>query len=133
MAHSKFKNSKSELSTIGNSAFENSINLYDVDFTNATKLASIGSNAFRGCNIGSELILPNSLTTIGASAFEANKITSFVIDNSTFTTENGIIYSANKTTLVVAPNILDGDVTVNVATPPFSSIVPVVSLTTTSK
>ncbi len=54
---------------IADGAFQNCTTLTSLSLTNFTKMTSIGSNAFAGCEYLRNVTLPASLTTIGDGAF----------------------------------------------------------------
>ena len=56
------------ITTINESAFRGS-NIKTINFTNETKLTTIGTNAFNGCKDLEKISLPNTLTTISDYAF----------------------------------------------------------------
>ena len=55
------------VTTIGDSAFNNCINLTSIAIPNS--VTTIGDYAFLGCNNLTSVVIPNSVTTIGSSAF----------------------------------------------------------------
>jgi len=63
---------ESGVTGIGNYNFASFTNLTEVDMSAATSLASIGQNAFNGCNNASftSIAIPQSVTTINNNAFQ---------------------------------------------------------------
>ena len=57
------------LEIIGNNAFAGCTNLNSMNLSE-TKLSSIGMNAFDGCSNLSEILLPNTLVSVGEYAFQ---------------------------------------------------------------
>ncbi|MGX9340622.1 leucine-rich repeat domain-containing protein [Mycoplasma sp. 128] len=82
------------LQKIGDRAFYNVSALKNVDFSKATSLSSIGSNAFEGTSI-ENIQLPESLTQIGSEAFENTKLTTVKIPSSVKIIENSTFFGAN--------------------------------------
>lgn len=60
-------NIPNDVTSIGNSAFENCSGLNSITIPNT--VTTIGSDAFRGCSGITEITIPNSVTSIGYSAF----------------------------------------------------------------
>ena len=86
---------------IANNAFRNNDALTAVDFSKATVLTTIGSNAFYGCANLAEISLPNNVTTIGSDAF-ANGVKNLIY--------NGGAGSETDTWGAMVRNgVLDGD------------------------
>ena len=91
------------VTTIGDTAFNNCINLTSIAIPNS--VTTIGDYAFYGCNNLTSVVIPNSVTTIGNGAFYGcNNLTSVVIPNSVTTIGNGAFYGCNNLTSVVIPN-----------------------------
>lgn len=61
----------STITSIGDNAFNNCINLESVTFQGTSQLTVIGDNSFESCYGLSEIIIPNSVTSIGIGAFAA--------------------------------------------------------------
>lgn len=74
-ASGKIKLAKS-LQEIGKSAFQGS-SVTAIDFTQCTKLRTIGESAFQNCKQIEGLVLPESLEEIGKSAFQASSVKEF--------------------------------------------------------
>ena len=55
--------------SIGNSAFENCINLTDVSFKSGITALTVGSGAFKNCVLLENITLPDATTSIGSEAF----------------------------------------------------------------
>ena len=62
-----FENSKYSVTSIGDAAFYECIDLTSVSIPNSVK--SIGSDAFWGCSSLTSVTIPNSVTSIGEGAF----------------------------------------------------------------
>ena len=69
------------VTTIGDSAFNNCINLTSIAIPNS--VTTIGNSAFSGCSNLTSIVIPNSVTTIGGYAFsDCSNLTSIVIPDS---------------------------------------------------
>lgn len=60
----------STVTNIGKEAFYNVTTLQNVTFATESKLNSIGESSFYGCNLITEVLMPNSVTWIGSYAFQ---------------------------------------------------------------
>ena len=58
------------LEVLGNGAFKNCKSLRGIDFTNNDSIKKVGDNAFEGCELLSEITLPDTLEEIGDNAFK---------------------------------------------------------------
>ena len=88
--------------TIGESAFEQNLNLTSISLSNVTQ---IGINAFKNSNF-TTFTIPNSVTTIKKGAFSyCSKLTQFIVDvaHTLFSVDNGVLYSKNKDKIIVYP------------------------------
>ena len=91
------------VTTIGDRAFNNCINLTSIAIPNS--VTTIGNGAFFGCSSLTSVVIPNSVTTIGSSAFcGCNNLTSVVIPNSVTTIGDHAFYYCSSLTSVVIPN-----------------------------
>ena len=68
-----------KITSIGNGAFENCINLKDISFVNGITALSVGDSAFRGCVSLTKIDLPDTTESIGAYAFYMSELSAFVI------------------------------------------------------
>jgi hypothetical protein len=87
---------------IGESAFEQNLNLTTITLSNVTQ---IGVNGFKNSNF-TTFTIPNSVTTIKKGAFSyCSKLTQFIVDvtHPLFSVDNGVLYNKNKDKIILYP------------------------------
>lgn len=91
------------VTSIGNSAFMDCINLVSVEIANSVK--TIRESAFYNCGSLISVIIPNGVETIEFDAFEnCNRLTYVEIPNSVKTIGEGAFYNCSSLTSVKIPN-----------------------------
>ncbi len=91
------------VTSIGNSAFIDCINLGSVEISNSMK--TIRESAFYNCGSLISVIIPNGVETIEFDAFEnCNRLTYVEIPNSVKTIGEGAFYNCSSLTSVKIPN-----------------------------
>ena len=94
---------KSDVTSIGDSAFTYCDSLTSIEFPNS--VTSIGSYAFRDCYNLTSIEIPNSVTSIGYYAFRyCSGLTSVEIGNSVTSIEDHVFYKCSGLTSIEIPN-----------------------------
>ena len=98
-----YNNEKYQVTTIGNSAFENHADIITAVIPNS--VTSIGNWAFEKCYSLTSVTIPNSVTSIGDNAFDGcESLTSVTIGNSVTSIGKSAFYGCSDLTNVVIPN-----------------------------
>ncbi len=95
--------------SISNGAFNGNEYLSKVIFGNESKLSIIYDNAFGGCPISGELIIPASVTILKSSVFNNTAITKVTFEEGSLLTEMsfGVFYNCEKLEEVILPAKLE--------------------------
>lgn len=97
----------SDVTSIGNSAFQSSYSLASIDIPSS--VTSIGQQAFQGCSGLTSIDIPSGVTSIGAYAFyNCSGLTSITIPSGVTNIPSGILYGCNNLT----------SITINATIPP---------------
>lgn len=97
---------KSEITSIGNYAFDDCENLKTIEFENNSQLNSIGDCAFCNCENLENIQIPSSVTSIGYGVFfGCENLKNIIVDkeNKNYATEEGVLLNSDKTELICYP------------------------------
>jgi hypothetical protein len=97
------------VASIGLNAFNGCNNLTNVAL--GSSVTSIGINAFYGCTNLASVIIPGSVTNIGSFAFfNCTSLTMIMVepDNLTYSSVNGVLFNKDQATLISCPGGLTG-------------------------
>ena len=95
------------ITSIGDSAFSDCINLQSVTFSNTSSLKSIGQGAFANCYLLESINLPNTVERIGSNAFNLCKnLQNITIPGSLTTIEKGTFaYCLALSSITIPKNV----------------------------
>ncbi|MBR6275639.1 MAG: leucine-rich repeat protein [Prevotella sp.] len=94
------------VTSIGAKAFYNCLSLGSITFASGSQLTTIGESAFESCKGLPSVDIPASVTSIGNDVFEdCSVLTSITVadGNEYYSDDNGVLFNKEKTTLIKYP------------------------------